>query len=70
MADAASPASPLQQEVVALRQRVAELEAAPDGPGAAHAGPAGQTWPKQTLLVNSILTSENRSPFSKKHYTV
>jgi hypothetical protein len=26
-----------------------------------------QTWPRPTLLVNAILTSENRSPFSAKH---
>jgi hypothetical protein len=26
------------------------------------------TWPHETLLVNAILISENRSPFSEKHY--
>ena len=29
-----------------------------------------QTSPTLTLLVNSILTSENRSTFSEKHYTM
>ena len=29
-----------------------------------------QTWPTPTLLVNVISTSENRRPFSEKHYTV
>jgi uncharacterized protein len=30
----------------------------------------GQTVPRLTLLVNAISTSENRRPFSEKHYTV
>ena len=29
-----------------------------------------QTPPTLTLLVNAISTSENRRPFSEKHYTV
>jgi hypothetical protein len=29
-----------------------------------------QTYEVETLLVNSILTSENRSVISEKHYTV
>jgi hypothetical protein len=33
-----------------------------------NSGDRGWSWPHETLLVNSILISENRSPFSEKHY--